>query len=117
MNELIKNLLSSMIEDGKAGIHNGVMNKNLENVRDQFDYLEKALEWLIQLENGEDIDFESFGKYMKWSVNTNDLESAINTLLLFYEETESKDNPEYGLEIKKDKELIAQLIKRIENAN
>lgn len=117
MKVLISFLLSSIIECGKAGIYNGVEDNDLDYVRDQFDILDQALEWLIQLENGEDIDFGSFGKYIKRAGYNNDLKSAIIVLLQYYEDIERKDNPEYRLEIREDKELIAQLIKRIENGN
>lgn len=117
MKQLISFLLSSLIEGAKAGIDNGVEDRNLDYVSDQFDILEQALVWLIQLENGEDIDFGSFGKYIKRSANTNDLESAIIRLLTYYEDIERTNNPEDRVEIRIDEELIAQLIRRIENDN
>ena len=63
--KLITVILEEIIENGKVGIEDGAKDRDIDFARQQFDYLESALELLIDLEdNEEDFDFEDFGELM-----------------------------------------------------
>lgn len=85
--KLITVILEALIRDGRVGIEDGAMDRRINFVRQQFDYLESALELLIDLEdNEEDFDFEDFGDQMCEVLhcrchNVEDVESVITTWL------------------------------------
>ena len=102
--KLITVILEAMIRDGRVGIEDGAMDRRINFVRQQFDFLENALELLIDLEdNEEDFDFEDFGQlmcdvlYCRRDNNVEDVVATIHTWLgnadcAIREDTEDMDD-------------------------
>lgn len=105
--EMTKVILESLIRDGRVGIEEGAQEKRINFVRQQFDYLESALELLIDLEdNEEDFDFEDFGDQMCEVLhcrchNVEDVESVITTWLDYadctiWDDVDDKRKPHFS---------------------
>ena len=63
--KMITVILEEIIENGKVGIEDGAQDRRIYFVREQFGFLESALESLMVLEEDEEeFDFEDFGELM-----------------------------------------------------
>lgn len=84
--DLIKTLLEAVIKNSEAGIHNGVMDRHLSYVENQYDYLEVALKMLTKAEdNILYIKYRELGDLLCDSTDEDNVETAIYRMLDYLE--------------------------------
>ncbi len=89
--DLIKTLLEAVIKNSEAGIHNGVMDRHLSYVENQYDYLEVALKMLTKAEdNILYIKYRELGDLLCDSTDEDNVETAIYRMLGYLEAVDKK---------------------------
>ncbi len=83
--KLIRTLLEAVIKNGEAGIHNGVMDRNLKFVEEQYSNVEYGLKLLVEFESGgRDFDYGELGELLIDSTDVDDVENSIYRMLDYY---------------------------------
>ena len=86
--ELVVILLHAIIEDGKAGINNAALEKDLDRLEFEYSKIDYAVKELINLnENEEGFSFYMLGRMLRRSnPNAKSMEYNIKEMISFYED-------------------------------
>ena len=83
--KLVRTLLEAVIKNGEAGIHNGILDRHLRMVEDQYSNVEFGLKLLVELESDDrDFNYYELGEVLNDSTDVDDVELSIHRMLDYY---------------------------------
>lgn len=109
--ELVTTLLKAIIEDGKAGINNAALEKDLDRLEFEYSKIDYAVKELINLNENEDgFSFYMLGRMLrKANPNAKDMESSIKEMISFYQDCLNKAFDFTNDEINKMAKLLEEI--------